>query len=89
MASMGADGEYNLEIGHGDSEEDDEQRNTADDTLIVRFVNKVLLDAIKQGASDIHFEPYEKEYRCGFTDGSFGRSSNRRAPSATIGHDSR
>ena len=70
MASMGADGEYNLEIGQGDSEEDDEQRNTVDDTPIVRFVNKVLLDAIKQGASDIHFEPYEKEYRVRFrTDG--------------------
>ena len=70
MASMGADGEYNLEIGQGDSEEDDEQRNTVDDTPIVRFVNRVLLDAIKQGASDIHFEPYEKEYRVRFrTDG--------------------
>ena len=34
------------------------------------FVNKVLLDAIKQGASDIHFEPYEKDYRVRFrTDG--------------------
>ena len=29
----------------------------------MRFVNKVLLDAIKKGASDIHFEPYEKSYR--------------------------
>jgi type IV pilus assembly protein PilB len=35
----------------------------ADDTPIVKFVNKVLLDAIKRGASDIHFEPYEKSYR--------------------------
>ncbi|MEM9533754.1 MAG: type IV-A pilus assembly ATPase PilB [Pseudomonadota bacterium] len=35
----------------------------ADDTPVVRFVNKVLLDAIKRGASDIHFEPYEKKYR--------------------------
>lgn len=34
-----------------------------DDTPVVRFVNKVLLDAIKKGASDIHFEPYEKKYR--------------------------
>ena len=41
-----------------------------DDTPIVRFVNKVLIDAIKQGASDIHFEPYEKDYRVRFrTDG--------------------
>ncbi|MFK7974947.1 MAG: type IV-A pilus assembly ATPase PilB [Halioglobus sp.] len=41
-----------------------------DETPIVRFVNKVLIDAIKQGASDIHFEPYEKAYRVRFrTDG--------------------
>ncbi len=41
-----------------------------DETPIVRFVNKVLLDAIKSGASDIHFEPYEKIYRVRFrTDG--------------------
>ncbi len=33
---------------------------------VVRFVNKVLLDAINKGASDIHFEPYEKEFRVRF-----------------------
>jgi type IV pilus assembly protein PilB len=70
MASLGADGEYDLEIGDGSVEEDHEVRDTADDTPIVRFVNKVLLDAIRQGASDIHFEPYEKDYRVRFrTDG--------------------
>lgn len=41
-----------------------------DEAPIVRFINKVLLDAIKTGASDIHFEPYEKAYRVRFrTDG--------------------
>jgi type IV pilus assembly protein PilB len=35
----------------------------ADDTPVVRFVNKVLLDAINKGASDVHFEPYEKLFR--------------------------
>ncbi len=35
----------------------------ADDAPIVRFVNKILLDAINKGASDIHFEPYEYKYR--------------------------
>ena len=70
MASLGADGEYDLEISDGTVEEEDEARDAADDTPIVRFVNKVLLDAIKQGASDIHFEPYEKDYRVRFrTDG--------------------
>ena len=34
-----------------------------DDAPVVRFVNKVLLDAIKKGASDLHFEPYEKFFR--------------------------
>ncbi len=37
-----------------------------DDAPVVRFVNKVLLDAIKKGASDLHFEPYEKIYRVRF-----------------------
>lgn len=39
------------------------EEDKEDDAPIVRFVNKVLLDAIKRGASDIHFEPYEKQYR--------------------------
>jgi type IV pilus assembly protein PilB len=34
-----------------------------DDTPVVKFINKVLVDAIRKGASDIHFEPYEAEYR--------------------------
>ncbi len=42
---------------------DDEADSDVDDAPIVRFVNKVLLDAINRGASDIHFEPYEKTYR--------------------------
>ncbi len=47
-----------------DVKEDTADNNSdADDTPIVKFVNKVLLDAIKRGASDIHFEPYEKNYR--------------------------
>jgi type IV pilus assembly protein PilB len=42
----------------------------ADDAPIVRFINKLMIDAIKQGCSDIHFEPYEKTYRVRFrTDG--------------------
>jgi len=42
----------------------------ADDAPVVRFVNKLLLDAIKGGSSDLHFEPYEKNYRVRFrTDG--------------------
>jgi len=69
MASLGAEGEYDLEMGTSTAEEEDTP-DAADDTPIVRFVNKILLDAIRQGASDIHFEPYEKDYRVRFrTDG--------------------
>ena len=42
---------------------EDESGSEVDDTPVVRFINKILLDAIKKGASDIHFEPYEKIYR--------------------------
>ena len=41
----------------------DQEADASDETPIVRFVNKVLLDAIRSGASDIHVEPYEKSYR--------------------------
>ncbi len=58
------EGLENLEVGN-----DDEAANESgvdakgDDTPVVKFVNKVLIDAIKRGASDIHFEPYENDYR--------------------------
>jgi type IV pilus assembly protein PilB len=42
------------------------ERADVEDAPIVRFVNKVMLDAIKRGASDIHFEPYERAYRIRF-----------------------
>ena len=53
----------NLDVGSGEEEEDDIQKDDIEDAPVVRFVNKVLLDAIKRGASDIHFEPYEKIFR--------------------------
>jgi type IV pilus assembly protein PilB len=55
----------NLDVtgGEEDLEKDTVGRDDVEDAPIVRFVNKVLLDAIKKGASDIHFEPYEKSYR--------------------------
>ena len=43
--------------------EDDAFDPAVDETPVVKFVNKVLLDAIRKGASDIHFEPYEASYR--------------------------
>jgi len=58
----------NIDISTGEGEEHDSDVTEADveDAPVVRFVNKVLLDAIKKGASDIHFEPYEKYYRVRF-----------------------
>ena len=53
----------NLDVGGGDEEEDEVQRDDVEDAPVVRFVNKILLDAIKRGASDVHFEPYEKFFR--------------------------
>ena len=53
----------NLEITGEEEEDDDIHREDVDDAPVVRFVNKILLDAIKRGASDIHFEPYEKYFR--------------------------
>lgn len=51
-------------------EETDQDIDAADTAPVVKAVNKILLDAIKSGASDIHLEPYEKTYRIRFrTDG--------------------
>ncbi len=46
--------------------QDSASAEAADDAPLVRFINKLLLDAINRGASDIHFEPYEHEYRVRF-----------------------
>jgi type IV pilus assembly protein PilB len=55
----------NLETSGGEDEVEGAgvSRDDIEDAPIVRFVNKLLLDAIRRGASDIHFEPYEKMYR--------------------------
>ena len=54
----------NLELSDGEEGKgDDVSASDIDDTPVVRFVNKVLLDAINKGASDIHIEPYEKVFR--------------------------
>ena len=52
----------NLDVS-GDPDDDEDHGSEVDDAPVVRFVNKVLLDAINRGASDVHFEPYEKIFR--------------------------
>ncbi len=54
----------NLEVA--DESNRDEADSDVDDAPVVRFINKMLMDAIKKGASDLHFEPYEKTYRVRF-----------------------
>ncbi|HET7843054.1 MAG TPA: type IV-A pilus assembly ATPase PilB [Xanthomonadales bacterium] len=70
LAPAGGDDEglENLDLESGIEEDKDEGVDSSgtDDTPIVKFVNKVLLDAIKRGASDIHFEPYETVFRVRF-----------------------
>lgn len=55
-----------IDVGSGEEGKKEDDASGADDAPIVRFVNKLLLDAIKSGASDLHFEPYEKAYRVRF-----------------------
>lgn len=59
-----------LETESVDDDKKGDGAQDADDAPVVRFVNKMLLDAIKGGSSDLHFEPYERSYRVRFrTDG--------------------
>jgi type IV pilus assembly protein PilB len=53
----------NLEIANEDDEARDDSDLNVDEAPVVRYVNKVLVDAISAAASDIHFEPYEKYFR--------------------------
>ena len=53
----------NLDVSGEDDQADDIHKDDVEDAPVVRFVNKILLDAIKRGASDVHFEPYEKFFR--------------------------
>jgi len=70
-SGLGGDDEGmgDLDVSAGDDEggaSDSGVDAKGDDTPVVKFVNKVLVDAIRKGASDIHFEPYEDDYRVRF-----------------------
>ena len=63
LEKLGAEDELGaLDVSTGDDAEDSGGTDV-DDAPIVKFIQKVLVDAINEGASDIHFEPYEKYYR--------------------------
>lgn len=68
---LGVDESDMLELADLETESIDTNENVndesgSDDAPIVVYINKILMDAIRKGASDLHFEPYEKEYRIRF-----------------------
>ncbi len=67
LGNLGDDTEGldNLDVSGGEDDVGSEGGidSKVDDTPVVKFINKVLIDAIRRGASDIHFEPYETDYR--------------------------
>ncbi|MGH8613815.1 MAG: type IV-A pilus assembly ATPase PilB [Gammaproteobacteria bacterium] len=66
LPDMGETDLDDLEGGLEVAEDEKEQEDVEVDAPVVRFVNKCLLDAIRKGASDLHFEPYEKFCRVRF-----------------------
>ncbi|WP_260962604.1 type IV-A pilus assembly ATPase PilB [Pseudomonas citri] len=68
-SSTGLEGMGDVDLDGLDIESADDHKqdsiagHDSDDAPVVRFVNKMLLDAIRGGSSDLHFEPYEKSYR--------------------------
>ncbi|MDO6678682.1 type IV-A pilus assembly ATPase PilB [Shewanella sp. 4_MG-2023] len=55
-----------IEITDTDKQHQEKETESSDDAPIVIYINKILTDAIRKGASDLHFEPYEKRYRIRF-----------------------
>src|SRR5437016_1036214 len=67
MASATDMGDADIELQSEEEEMGmDQLEKAADEAPIVKLVNIILTDAVKRGASDIHVEPYEKEYRVRF-----------------------
>lgn len=52
-----------VEISSEEEANDSDITGSSDDAPVVKFINRIIVEAIKKGASDIHFEPYEREYR--------------------------
>ncbi|MEI8361691.1 MAG: type IV-A pilus assembly ATPase PilB [Betaproteobacteria bacterium] len=63
MKSLDIDDEFDLGDDVTEKQDDVPQAQEIDDAPVVKFLNKMLIDAINMGASDLHFEPYEKFYR--------------------------
>ncbi|QYJ97298.1 type IV-A pilus assembly ATPase PilB [Shewanella alkalitolerans] len=65
LDGIDADALSDIEVTDTDRRQED-QGDSSDDAPIVIYINKILTDAIRKGASDLHFEPYEKRYRIRF-----------------------
>mgnify|MGYP000450689135 FL=1 len=82
MQSFDSFSDNDLSVGFEDGDEDKEDGETqlsdgVDEAPVVKFVNKMLVDAIRMGASDLHFEPYEKSFRVRFrVDGVMQKMAN-------------
>ena len=61
-----SDSDLNVDFDEGKEEAETKLSDGVDEAPVVKFVNKMLVDAIRMGASDLHFEPYEKTYRVRF-----------------------
>jgi len=82
MQSFDSFSNSDLNVDFEDGDEDKEDGETqlndgVDEAPVVKFVNKMLVDAIRMGASDLHFEPYEKSFRVRFrVDGVMQKMAN-------------
>ncbi|MCJ0926485.1 type IV-A pilus assembly ATPase PilB [Acinetobacter lwoffii] len=57
------DFDLDVDVESADPNKEEDESNKGDEAPIVKYINKLLIDAIRMGASDLHFEPYEKIYR--------------------------
>jgi len=70
LGEMAAMEDLELDLQEGGVVSLDEESSEIEDAPVVKYIQKILIDAINQGVSDIHFEPYEKNYRIRYrTDG--------------------
>ncbi|MGP4862950.1 type IV-A pilus assembly ATPase PilB [Psychrobacter sp. T6-5] len=82
MQSFDSFSDSDLNVGFEDGDEGNDDGETklsdgVDEAPVVKFVNKMLVDAIRMGASDLHFEPYEKSFRVRFrVDGVMEKIAN-------------
>ena len=66
LGDLDEEGLEGLDVDTNTPDKTDEEATEEEEAPVVKFINKILLQAIKTGASDIHFEPYEKTYRIRF-----------------------